>query len=129
MSGEKLPERPIKNPTMSSEKLPEPPIKNPKVPMPIDISESNPMATAERHVGRAYQKFFTNIWYKYLHNAEFGLYPKEYNKRVHGHYLPWRNYGKGSFNQYLVLQNFFRLAFSLKIYFILNYSRYSVERC
>jgi len=60
----------------------------------MDTETENPLATPERHLGRLFERTFSTIWYKFLHNAEWGLYPKEYNPRVHGIYQPWRNYGK-----------------------------------
>ncbi|KAL1238522.1 Thymidylate kinase [Trichinella spiralis] len=38
------------------------------------------------------------IWKNYLRKADFGLLPKEYNKKIHGPYCPWRYYGKKDTN-------------------------------
>ncbi|CDW54252.1 WRW domain containing protein [Trichuris trichiura] len=38
------------------------------------------------------------IWKKYLMKSELGLLPKEYNKKIHGVYCPWRYYGKKDIN-------------------------------
>jgi len=67
---------------------------NPKVPMPLDTLSQNELATSERIYSRFFAQVCSNIYYKFLHNAEWGLYPKEYNKKIHGPYYPFRNYGK-----------------------------------
>ncbi|KRZ03596.1 Thymidylate kinase [Trichinella zimbabwensis] len=38
------------------------------------------------------------IWKNYLRKTSFGLLPKEYNKKIHGPYCPWRYYGKKDTN-------------------------------
>ncbi|KFD58680.1 hypothetical protein M513_00373, partial [Trichuris suis] len=38
------------------------------------------------------------IWKKYLLKTDVGLLPKEYNKKIHGVYCPWRYYGKKDTN-------------------------------
>uniref|UniRef100_A0A5S6Q6P7 ATP synthase subunit f, mitochondrial n=1 Tax=Trichuris muris TaxID=70415 RepID=A0A5S6Q6P7_TRIMR len=38
------------------------------------------------------------FWKKYLMKTDIGLLPKEYNKKIHGVYCPWRYYGKKDIN-------------------------------
>uniref|UniRef100_A0A915JSZ2 Uncharacterized protein n=1 Tax=Romanomermis culicivorax TaxID=13658 RepID=A0A915JSZ2_ROMCU len=48
----------------------------------------------EKRIAIVLEKFGTAVWKRFIQNAEFGLCPKEYNRRVHGIYVPWRYYGK-----------------------------------
>jgi len=40
------------------------------------------------------QRLCGAIWNATVAKSEFGLLPKEYNKKVHGYYFPFRYYGK-----------------------------------
>jgi len=46
------------------------------------------------------QRAFSVLWKKYFDKLEFGLYPKEYNYKVHGIYVPYRYYGKREYLEY-----------------------------
>lgn len=61
----------------------------------------NPHSTPEKYLGRAIEKTFSKIWWGFLEKADWGLYPKEYNRKVHGNYLPWRYYGKRKIKIYI----------------------------
>ena len=48
----------------------------------------------ERPIAILIEKFATKFWNRVVEPSNWGLLPKEYNKNVHGPYVPYRYYGK-----------------------------------
>lgn len=51
----------------------------------------------KRPYSRAIERIGVYLWNHYIVKWEGGLMPRAYNFKVHGPYVPWRNYGFSTF--------------------------------